>query len=276
MAGARGVSQEAELESSKQTYDCHRCKDTGVVVLLLDLGEEVPIGDRRMWDEQFHQRAHVMKPCGCQERKRIEKLFRSSNITENFRKVGFKGFVIDGRPSCVREARDVALRYFQTFDSIRNTEHNSLTLLGQPGSGKTHLLMAVCNGLMRKGIPVQYFPWVEGFGDLKNHLDDLEERIDTMKRVDVLFIDDLFKGRRHPTDFQLEQLFNVVNFRYLNCLPMLVSSERDIDAICAIDEGMGRRIWERSYGHRVIMGLSPEERDAGMELNFSLCQSEKS
>lgn len=210
------------------------------------------------------------RECSCRIEKRRQRLFQSSRITANFLKMGFKNFEVKDRPACVKDARDITLEYFNQFSQIRDTRQNSCVLLGPPGSGKTHLLMAISNGLLRQDIGVHYFPWVEGFGELKDNLDELESRLNIMRRADVLFLDDLFKGRTRPTDFQLEQLFGVVNYRYLNCKPMLVSSERDIDEICAIDEGIGRRLWERAKGHRALMGLADKERQSGMKLNYSL------
>lgn len=207
--------------------------------------------------------------CKCQQERRQERLFKSSRITEQFRSVGFRGFETTNRPQCVRDALNIALDYYHRFEEIKSTRQNSMALLGPPGSGKTHLLMAVCNGLMRQEVGVHYFPWVEGFGDLKDNLDELESRLEVMRQVDVLFIDDLFKGRTFPTDFQLEQLFSVVNYRYNERKPMLVSSERDIDAISEIDQGIARRLWEPSKGHRALMGLTKDESDAGMILNYS-------
>jgi len=230
------------------------------------------MGDSRLWDENHQKREHTFRQCTCVERKRIERLFRSSHITDQFRSVGFRGFITDSRPQCAKQARDTSLDYYNRFDEIRSTRANSIVLYGPPGSGKTHLLMAIANGLMRKGVAVQYFPWVEGFNDLKDKLDDLQKRTEAMKHVEVLYIDDLYKGRQKPTDFMLEQLFGVVNYRYQNCLPMMVCSERTTQEIFAIDEAIGRRIHERSEGHRVLMGLTPEERAAGIELNYSLVE----
>lgn len=261
MAEQSASSRREPTEESN--FTCRLCHDSGHVPVLN--GEPVAWDDERLLGVLLSCRE-----CQCQSERRREKLFLSSHITDQFLSVGFKGFAVQGRPACVREARDAALEYFDHYEAVKGTKANSCALLGPPGSGKTHLLMAVSNGLMRQGVGVHYFPWVEGFGELKDNLDELESRLDVMRHVDVLFLDDLFKGRYKPTEFQLEQLFGVVNYRYLNCKPMLVSSERDIDEICAIDEGIGRRFWERSKGHRVIMGLTEQERRDGMQLNYSL------
>lgn len=208
--------------------------------------------------------------CDCQKSARIHRMFKSSHITEAFQQLGFKNFTTDGRPQAVVNAKAAALDYLKRFKAIRADRNNSLALLGIPGGGKTHLLMAISNNLIRKGVGVLYFPWVEGGNDLKDDMDKLEEKVGHMKRVDVLYIDDLFKGRRKPTDFMLEQMFGVINYRYLNCLPILVSSERDIDEICDIDMGLGSRIFEMAKRYTVILKLTDEEAKQGAEINYRL------
>lgn len=210
------------------------------------------------------------KPCLCMEKKKIERMFKSSHITEEFQKLGFQNFHTENRPASVLHAKESALAYLKHFEEIRGERQNSIALLGPPGSGKTHLLMAISNNLMRKGIPAMYFPYVEGFNDIKDDLDQLETKIGAMKRVDVLYIDDLYKGRKSPTDFMIEQLFAVVNFRYLNHMPIMVSSERDIDGICQVDMAIGSRIYEMSKRYTVLLGVEDTEKEAGIELNYRL------
>jgi DNA replication protein DnaC len=246
------------------THDCPICRDEGFVIDKVEREVIRRDGSRHTYFDD------VAKPCACMERKRIHRLFKSSHITDEFQKLGFQNFVVDGRPACVNQARDMCLHYLRNFELIRGGRQNSVALLGHPGTGKTHLLMAISNNLMRKGVSVLYFPWVEGGNELKDNLDELESRIHAMKTVDVLFIDDLFKGRKEPTAFMLEQLFGVVNYRYLNHLPILLSSEKDIDAICAIDEGIGSRLYQMAKSYTVVMGLTDEERKKGIQLNFRL------
>lgn len=182
---------------------------------------------------------------------------KSSEITEEFKKKGFKKFKTEDKPQVIADAHECALEYFQEFDAIKGLRQNSIALLGQPGAGKTHLLTAIANNLINKmHVPVLYFPYVEGFNDLKDDFDRLEEKLNRMKMVDVLYIDDLFKpvkGKPRATEWAVEQMYAVINHRYLNHMPLLVSSELTIDEICDIDEALGTRIYQMCKDFTVVI-----------------------
>lgn len=186
---------------------------------------------------------------------------KSSGITEEFRKLSFENFRREGKQRVVIDAYECAIEYFQEFEEIKKLRQNSIALLGQPGAGKTHLLMATANNLMNISyIPVLYFPYVEGFEDLRDDFDLLSEKLNHMKKTDVLFIDDLFKptgtGKdRKPraSEWQIEQMYAVINHRYLNHMPIMVSSELDIDEIEQIDEALGTRIRQMCQDFMVII-----------------------
>lgn len=77
-----------------------------------------------------------------------------------------------------------------------------------------------------------------------------------MRKVEVLFIDDLFKpinGQPRATDWQVEQIQSVLNYRYLNHKPLLISSELTIDEILNIDEALGSRIHQMCRDYIVII-----------------------
>lgn len=219
----------------RTSFECSKCNDYG--------GYIVKEKDTEFW-----------RVCECSEQKKVARLMKSSAITDEFKNVGFGSFKLDGKPSIIHDAYNCAMDYFKNYDQIKSARRNSISLLGNPGSGKTHLLKAISNNLIqKKRVAVQYFPFVEGFNDLKNNLSELETKINRMKDVEVLFIDDLFKGRKTATEFQIEQIFAVVNFRYLNHKPLLISSEKDIDQLCDIDEALGTRIYEMSKDYTVLI-----------------------
>lgn len=241
--------------ADQKTYECPSCKDELGYIVVDDDGNE-------MW--------HF---CECRSIRRQKKMIKSSNITDEFQLFSFDNFGTEGRPQCVLKAFDIAQFYAQNFENIqsRNSKVIGISLLGVPGSGKTHLLTAVANSLLRSGVEVMYFPWVEGSNELRDSVSkkkDVQEKIDHMKKVRLLYVDDLFKGRKEPTDFQLEWLFEVVNYRYLNRLPMMISSEKYIHQILDFDEAIGRRIYERSREYKVDMILAKGEEN--MQLNYSI------
>ena len=96
--------------------------------------------------------------------------------------------------------------------------------LGQVGSGKTHLSMAISNVLMDNGIGVLYMPYRESIMKLKQNIMDKEyctKEISKFKNAKVLFVDDLFKGSFSGSDVNI--MFEIINHRYFNWMPVIVS-----------------------------------------------------
>lgn len=190
----------------------------------------------------------------CTPKKELSRLLRSSRITEEFQNKTFANFNLQGRPPIIRAAYNAAKDYAERFLQIRSTPANSLGLLGTTGAGKTHLLMAVANRIMQSGIAVLYFPWVSGISELRDFDDKPRQlaRIRRLQEIDVLFIDDLFKGRAKPTPYQMEILFDVLNYRYNEKKPFLLSSEWNIqkigDDMAGGDPAIAGRIFERTGG----------------------------
>lgn len=180
-------------------------------------------------------------------------MIEASKITDEFRSKGFKNFDKDTVENEVIQAYNKAIRYSRDFEKIRNERVNSIALLGNSGIGKTHLLMAIANNLLARGVEVIYFPWVEGMENLLDFKGDRKPTIERMQQCEVLFLDDLFKGRDNPTSFQFETAWGILNYRYLNNKPILVSSERSISDLLGIDEAFGSRIAEMTRKYRVVV-----------------------
>lgn len=196
-------------------------------------------------------------PCDCLKELKTQKLLNSSEITDDFKKLSFTNFVTEGKDSVIADMKAMAIKYYQDFPDIRKARHNSILLSGQPGSGKTHLLVALSNNLIqRKNVETLYFPYVEGFGNLRDDFSLLERKLEKMKNVEVLFIDDLFKpsaGKPQATDWQIGQMYNVINHRYLNHLPIMISTELDLRGLIGIDEALGSRILEMAKGYTTVI-----------------------
>ncbi|WP_270504720.1 hypothetical protein [Paraclostridium sordellii] len=64
-------------------------------------------------------------------------------------------------------------------------------------------------------------------------------------------IDNLFKGSISKSDVNI--IFEIVNFRYFNNVPIIISCEMGIDEILDIDEAVGSRLYEMSKSYLVKM-----------------------
>lgn len=87
-----------------------------------------------------------------------------------------------------------------------------------------------------------------------------EHAIRRFKNAPVLMIDDLLKGKN--TDADVNILFEIINYRYLNYLPMVISTEKTTDELLEFDEGTMSRIIEMARGHQIEI--------VGREYNYRL------
>lgn len=130
-------------------------------------------------------------------------------------------------------------------------------ICGRSGSGKTHICTAICSEFIKLGIRSVYMLWRDESAQLKAGLTDREwyaERMNRLKTVPVLYIDDFWKtDRRCGTDRvtagDVNLAFEILNARYNDTrLRTIISSELSLDEIIEIDEATGGRIYERSRG----------------------------
>ena len=130
------------------------------------------------------------------------------------------------------------------------TESKSIIFCGRRCVGKSHLSIAIANNLIEKGIPVIYMSYREIITKLKQNITDdtiYSTLINKYKSEKVLIIDDLFKGRITESDVNI--MFEIINYRYLNQLPIIISTEKTPESILNIDEAIGSRIIEMSKGY---------------------------
>lgn len=130
-----------------------------------------------------------------------------------------------------------------------------LLFCGQPGSGKTHLCTAVCRHRLLAGDEVRYMPWRDKIAEIKAMSLDNERRAEILqgfKTAQILYIDDLFKvgraadGSTNPTGADVGLAFEIINHRYINHLPTIVSTEKTPQELVEIDEATGSRVIEMS------------------------------
>lgn len=149
-------------------------------------------------------------------------------------------------------AKESAIDYFKSFKDLRNTRKNSIAFLGQVGSGKSHLSVSIGLNLLAKGVHVIYMSYRDEILKLKQNILDEEFYASCLRRyrlAEVLIIDDLFKGKINESDINI--MFEIVNYRYMNNMPIIVSSEFTAERLLHFDEGIGSRIIEMCKDYMV-------------------------
>lgn len=225
-------------------YQCEKCKDTGWI-------ESV--------DEQGYE---YMRHCECWTIRQAKELMARSGISREFQTKGFKTFDTKNNPQLVT-AKNKAIKYYQSFKDIESTRFNSIMFCGQVGSGKTHLGTAICSNLMSQSVPVIYMAYRNAVTKIKQNIVDEAQYNSEIKRYSesrVLYIDDLLKGRLTETDINI--MYEIVNHRYMNNLPIIVSTEKTPEQLLDFDEAIGSRMIEMCRGNIIKL--------QGKELNYRL------
>lgn len=144
--------------------------------------------------------------------------------------------------------------------------HGWLLACGQVGSGKTHLCTAVCHHRLQKGDGVHYMPWRDEIVTLKSLPIDSDERaklFTKLKSAQILYIDDLYKsgvnadGSLNLTGPDISITFEIVNYRYVNNLATIVSTEKTPKELMNIDEATASRIIERAKNNILNIARDP-------------------
>ncbi len=121
----------------------------------------------------------------------------------------------------------------------------SFGMFGQSGVGKSMICGIICNELLKKGKSVLYIPYDEirtKFIESKISNNFYNEEINNIYTVEVLYIDDLFKGLIN--DFHIDVVFHLINYRYNKGLITLFSSELLLSEIAKLNVALCGRIVE--------------------------------
>lgn len=190
--------------------------------------------------------------CKCYKKERIQRLWTKYGVDPKDIKKLNEYNPVDG---IQKSAKDKAINYITNFEKIKDTKENGFGLFGQPGAGKTHILLSIGAALIAKGIEVIYMPYVEVMRELKATAMDNEYYIklsSTYMKAKVLIIDDLFKDKLRNGELvgelkeaDIKHLYPILNYRYLNNLPTLVSTECLPDTLQRLDDAQGGRMLER-------------------------------
>ena len=139
-----------------------------------------------------------------------------------------------------------------------------LVLSGRCGCGKTHLAVAIANAQLARGEQTVMFTVVP---DLLDHLRatfdpskgvDYDERFNLFRNAFLLVLDDL--GTENTTPWAKEKLFQIINHRYNERLPTVITTNRPFTEI---DERIVSRMLDRSLSQTIVIERAEDYRQRG-------------
>jgi DNA replication protein DnaC len=204
----------------------------------------------------------IVRRCECFALRRARELAQNSGISEEFGKKTFENFDAGENPQLI-VAKTKALEFARNFERVEHDRRNSILICGQVGSGKTHLGTAICGDLMNRGVAVLYMPYRNAITRLKQNIIDeavYNRELGRYASARVLYIDDLLKGKLTESDANI--MYEIVNYRYMNNMPFVISTEKTINDLLAFDEAIGSRLIEMCRSNIIHL--------QGKDLNYRL------
>ncbi len=147
-----------------------------------------------------------------------------------------------------------------TEDGVTDT---GLLIVGPVGTGKTHLAVSILREAHRLGLGIAFAQVPQVLADIRAGIgrgdEEATAQIDMYSEVSVLALDDL--GSERVTDWVHEQLFLIINRRYEEMLPTIITSN---DSLEILEEHLGKRIASRLAGMCIGVALDgPDYRLGG-------------
>ena len=173
------------------------------------------------------------KECGCRFPE-YKKQLPLSHREASFDTMDFKNL------DSIKGIREM-IAYFRRT-SLKKVKRG-VYLQGDVGRGKTHLACAIFNNYVGQG-RLRFIVVDDLIRKIKASFSEgVEFNIASVMEADLLVLDDL--GAEKTTDFVEGELYNIINFRYTNKLPTIITSNIPWNDLQNKYEMNGRRIASR-------------------------------
>lgn len=239
----RILIEENNAEVDEEGYEkipCDICHGKGKVYSLSD--------DGQWWQTS---------PCKCAKSRKALDYVERMGLTELLKASTFDKFVTDN--DFTAKIKGLVEDYVKTF-TMRPSNNEWLYIGGQSGCGKTHLAMAVFGKLIHLHKAPRVMLWIQDSQRIKALVTDEQEysrEVHPLQTAEYLVIDDFFNTVPTVADIKLAR--TILDYRYVNSLPTIITSELLIGELYAYDDALASRIVEKCGKHCIQIGQDIEK-----------------
>jgi DNA replication protein DnaC len=169
--------------------------------------------------------------CDCDKKKHFddieaENLAQKKRLADMRREHAFpmgsflKTLTLDKDDRANANVTDAVRKYCRNFDSAIKNGKN-LVFLGNVGTGKTFFAAAIINAAIDEGYKCLFTSFPQEINEMANTYDK-NEYLNNLKSYDIVVFDDF--GVERETEFNLEQMYQIVNARYLVGKPIIITT----------------------------------------------------
>lgn len=173
---------------------------------------------------------------------RMESRLNRAGIPTRFRKKTFDSFDANtnAKENCLGIAREFAIEFKDNL-SLGST----VVFSGKPGTGKSHLAIAVCMNIMAAGHTAMYLNALDAIRMVRSTWKRDSERsenavMNDLTDVDLLVLDEV--GAQYGTEGEQVILFDIINRRYQEQQPMILLTNQGKDGF---RQYLGDRAFDR-------------------------------
>lgn len=224
------------MDYKEPDWDCEKCHDTGRI---------------------YRNNQYLI--CSCAKNDLRKRKQKNGNLPMHLQNATFNNanlnyyetdLITDSGMNYRENAQKVyslASSFVQRFHS--DSFNRGLIIEGPIGSGKSYLLGCIANALIDRGIHFRYIVYSDLLQQIRstynqsNPENDEKQILSTVQQIPVLLIDDL--GTEKATEFASSTLYQIIDRRYREEKPIILSTNYSIKNLKNRFPVMGERIFQR-------------------------------